>query len=130
MFTTDFIHNNIFLSAIHDDVLELGAQIHRRTFASQNEILELQEQVIVNCLALGSRTLFDDSQVYAARGVLVLMKAQDLGYGIHDGFKYMFPRNDVLILGGCFQEDELNNQPDQAMIDEILNHHRRFFGQL
>lgn len=129
VFETQFIHNNKFLDAIHDDVINLGGEIHQRKFASKDELADLNESVMVNCLALGSRALFGDKQVYSARGVLVHMKPQDLGYGIHDGFKYMFPREDALILGGCFHEYDWDDQPDQEMIDEILNHHRRFFGQ-
>ncbi len=129
VFKTLFIHNNRFLSAIHKDVIELGAEIRQRKFASIDELADLNESVMVNCLALGSRALFGDKQVYAARGVLVHMKPQDLGYGIHDGFKYLFPREDALILGGCFHEYDWDDKPDQEMIDEILNHHRRFFGQ-
>lgn len=130
MFKTMFIHNHLFFRAIHEDVLALGGEIHQLKFVSNDEVLELDEQVIVNCLALGSRALFGDKQVYAARGVLVHMQPQDLGYGVHDGYKYMFPRSDTLILGGCFHEYDWDDQPDQEMIDEILTHHRRFFGQI
>lgn len=130
MFQTQFIHNNRFLSALQEDALALGGEICQRKFTTQDQLIGLNEQVLVNCMALGSRALFGDKQVYAARGVLVHMKPQDLGYGIHDGFKYMFPRNDALILGGCFHEYDWDDQPDQAMVDEILNHHRRFFGQI
>ena len=130
MFQTHFIHNNRFLSALLEDVLALGGKVCQRKLTTQDQLIGLKEQVLVNCMALGSRALFGDKQVYAARGVLVHMKPQDLGYGIHDGFKYMFPRNDALILGGCFHEYDWDDQPDQTMVDEILNHHRRFFGQL
>lgn len=129
MFRTRFIHNNMFLGAVHEDVINLGGEARRVNFASKDELDRLDERVLVNCMALGSRALFCDKQVYAARGVLVHMKPQDLGYGTHDGFKYMFPRSDALILGGCFHEYDWDDTPDQAMIDEILNHHRRFFGQ-
>lgn len=129
-FTTNFIHNNRFLSSIHEDVLNRGGEFHACRFESSQELQELAESVLVNCLALGSKMIFGDEDVYSARGVLVHLKPQDLGYGIHDGFKYMFPRENALILGGCFEEDEWDDQPDQAMIDVILAHHRQFFGQI
>ena len=130
MFTTEFIHTNRFLDSIYDDVINLGGQFHKHKFETIDQVLEIDEIVIVNCLALGSRKLFADDAVYAARGVLVHLQPQNLGYAVHDGYKYMFPRENALVLGGCFEEDVWDNQPNQAMIDEILNHHRRFFGQL
>ena len=128
-FTTLFIHNTRFLTALFDDFTALGGELVSRRFEHSDDIQSLDESIIVNCTGLGAKSLFGDDQMFAARGVLVHMKPQNLGYGVHDGFKYMFPRENALILGGCFQEDSWNDAPDQAMIDEILAHHRRFFGQ-
>ncbi len=128
VFTSKFIHNNQFLRVIHDEVLALGGEIVERKIESSNELGELDETVLVNCLALGSKQVFGDERVYPARGVIVHVKAQDLGYGVHDGYRYLFPRKDALILGGCFQEERWDEVPDQVMIDEILDHHRRFFA--
>jgi len=130
VFTTMFIHTHRFLDALRDEVLSIGGEIHPHQFQSKDELLDLDQRVLINCMALGSRSLFHDKQVYAARGVLVHLRAQDLGYGVHDGFKYMFPRSDALILGGCFHEYDWDDEPDQEMVDEILTHHRRFFGQI
>jgi D-amino-acid oxidase len=128
MFTTDYIHTHEFLGALLNDVIKLGVEICERTIQCRDDLPHFSESVLVNCMALGSREVFDDHQIYPARGVLVHMKPQDLGYCVHDGYKYMFPRKNALVLGGCFQEDRWDDQPDQAMVDEILNHHRRFFG--
>lgn len=129
-FVTDFIQTPQFLEALIEDIHAAGGEFVIRKFESQSELQDLDEKVLVNCMALGSGKIFPDELLYPARGVLVHMKPQDLGYGIHDGFKYMFPRNNALILGGCCQHDRWDDVPDQEMIDEILNHHRRFFGQL
>lgn len=129
VFTTAYIHTPMFLDAIVADLDALGVEIVHRRFDEAGELEALDEAVIVNCLALGSRALFNDRQMYAARGVLVHLKPQDLGYCVHDGYKYMFPRRDALVLGGCFQPDRWDDTPDDAMVEEILNHHRRFFGQ-
>ena len=66
--------------------------------------------------------------MYPARGILVHMEPQDLGYAVHDGFKFIFPRDTALILGGCFDEDVWDDTPDMDIAAEILAHHRRFFG--
>lgn len=128
-FTTKFIHNTRFLTELLAEVNTLGGEMIARRFEDTREIEALDESVVINCTGLGAKSLWGDHRMYPARGVLVHMKPQDLGYGVHDGFKYMFPRENALILGGCFQEDQWNDVPDQVMIDEILNHHRRFFSQ-
>ncbi len=128
-FTTLFIQNTRFLTTLLEDFSALGGEFVARRFEHATDIESLEESIIVNCTGLGAKSLFEDDRMFAARGVLVHMKPQDLGYGVHDGFKYMFPRENALILGGCFQEDSWSDAPDQEMIDEILVHHRRFFGQ-
>ncbi len=128
VFRTDFIHTDQFLDALVDEIHELGGEFVYRVFEGIDDLGTLDERVLVNALALGSREIFGDDRVFPARGVLVHLKPQDLGYGVHDGFRYMFPRRSCLILGGCFLEDDWNDQPEDAIVDEILAHHRRFFG--
>lgn len=128
MFKTLFIHTPRFLSALLDDLRGLGVEIKHRRFDSRQSLSSIPESVAVNCLAMGSAKLFHDPDVYPARGVLVHMQPQNLGYCVHDGYKYMFPRSDALVLGGCFQPDRSDDVPDDEMVREILDHHRRFFG--
>jgi len=129
VFYTDYIHTHLFLQELESEVQRLGGVLHTQQFQQLDDVLSLEQDIIVNCLALGSQQIFDDKDLFAARGVLVHVKPQDLGYCVHDGYKYMFPRKDALILGGCFQEDQWDDQPDKIMINEILQHHRNFFGQ-
>lgn len=130
VFRTDFIHTGVFLDALVAEITRLGGRFVERRFDSIKDLGTLDESVVVNAMALGSRIVFGDDAMYAARGILVHLKAQDLGYCVHDGYKYMFPRRDCLILGGCFLADDWNDQPDEAIAAEILAHHRRFFGQI
>lgn len=128
-FRTLFIHTPRFLDALLDDLRELGVTIKKHRFDSTQSLASIPQTVLVNCMAMGSARVFDDPNVYPARGVLVHMKPQNLGYCVHDGYKYMFPRSDALVLGGCFQPDRDDATPDDAMAHEILDHHRRFFGR-
>ena len=128
-FRSLFIHTLRFLDALLEDVRDAGVEIHERVFTDQSELSTLPEDSVVNCLALGSRALFDDHAMYPARGVLVHMKPQSLGYIVHDGYRYMFPREDALILGGCFDEGVWDDTPNEQIAREILAHHRRFFAQ-
>lgn len=127
-FSTMYIHTPRFLGTLLSDLRTLGGEVTQARFGSHRQLAELDQRLIVNCTALGSRALFGDESVYPARGVLVHMKPQRLGYCVHDGYKYMFPREDALILGGCFQPDQDDDRPDDEMVQQILDHHRRFFG--
>jgi D-amino-acid oxidase len=127
-FRTDFVHTPRFLRTLLEDIRNAGAETVTTSFQDLDAIRSLPERVLVNCLALGSRVLFGDERVYPAYGVLVHAQPADLGYVIHDGYKYMFPREDALIMGGCFIEDRWDLEPDEVIGREILAHHRRFFA--
>jgi len=131
VFETDYIHTPRFLRALRADVERSGARFVERTFDSIDEIVALGEPVVVNCLGLGARELFDDDAVYPARGVLVHMRPQRLGYILQSApYRYIFPREDALILGGCFDENVWDDQPDERIAREILEYHQHFFEQL
>lgn len=128
VYRTAFIHTPRFLRALVDDIRAMGGVFVPRHFDSIDDVRALEEPSVVNCLALGSRTLFGDDAMYPARGVLVHMRPEPLGYIVHDGYKYLFPREDALVLGGCFQPDVWDDAPDEHLCREIIAHHRRFFG--
>jgi len=130
VFHTNFIHTPRFLRALSDDITERGGRFVERAFHAREELDQLAEPLLINCLALGSRELFDDHAMYPARGVLVHMKPQPLGYIVHDGYKYMFPREDALVLGGCFDAGVDDPTPPEHTVREILEHHRRFFARV
>lgn len=129
VFETMFIHTPRFLRSLIARVQALGGTFEHRRVERLGELATMPERVIVNCLAMGSRELFDDGAVYPARGMLVLMEPQRLGYIKHDGYRYMFPREDALILGGCFLEDDWRSEPDEGICRQILADHRAFWGQ-
>lgn len=129
MFRTLYMHTPRLLRALADEVAARGGVFETRRMNRVEEIGGLPEPVAVNCLAMGARDLFGDTAMYPARGMLVLMKPQRLGYIVHDGYRYMFPRDDALVLGGCFLEDDWLDEPDEALCRDILAHHRSFFGQ-
>ncbi|MFK7758455.1 MAG: FAD-dependent oxidoreductase [Phycisphaerales bacterium] len=128
-FKTMFIHTKRFLNALVSELDAMGVEFAEHTLHDQSDIEALPDPVIMNCMALGSRTVFQDTAMYPARGILVHMKPQPLGYAVHDSYHYMFPREDALILGGTFDPDVWDDTPDQIIAQRILSHHRRFFAQ-
>ncbi|MFG0306807.1 MAG: FAD-dependent oxidoreductase [Phycisphaerales bacterium JB040] len=133
VFETLFIHTPRFLNVLRGEVESRGGRLLGAAFASRDDIAraatEHQADAVVNCLALASRELFDDPAVYPARGVLVHARPAPLGYIYHDGYTYMFPRSDALVLGGCFIPNDTNPEPDDATVEAILARHRAVHGQ-
>ena len=127
VFYTDFIHTHGFLNALYDDVAAAGVGFIETALTSIEDVLALECDICVNCLGLGSRTIFSDEAVFPARGILVMLEPEPLEYIVHDGYKYMFPREDALILGGCYEPGVTDLTPDAAIVSDILEHHRAFF---
>lgn len=131
LFRTNFIHTPRFMRQLVEECETKGVTLEERSFEAVADVKALEEDAIVNCLALGSRTIFNDAKVYPVRGVLVHMQPQELGYIVHDEYRYMFPREDALILGGTFEpeiEPDAEQDDLEDVAQEIIDHHRAFFG--
>jgi len=128
MYEAPFIHTPVHARAILDDIRTAGGSIVEHRFDSLREVLELDEPLIVNCTALGSRDLFGDDGLFGARGVLAKFEPQPLGYIWHDNYRYIFPRSDALIVGGSFEEgiEDADAGPEAA--EEIIRSQRKTFG--
>ncbi|MFG0283282.1 MAG: FAD-dependent oxidoreductase [Phycisphaerales bacterium JB039] len=129
VYETDFIHTPRYLSVLRAEVERLGGRMVERRFERPAEIAGLAEPVVVNCLGMAAGLLFGDEAMYPARGVLVHLRPQRLGYCVHDGYSYLFPREDALILGGTFEPGQWDLEPVEQIAAAILAHHRRFFGE-
>jgi glycine/D-amino acid oxidase-like deaminating enzyme len=126
-YRTLYVHTPRFLRALRADCERGGVRFEARRFETTADLGGLTEPTLVNCLALGSRRLFGDESVYPGKGMLVHMRPQRLGYMFHDGFRYMFPREDALVLGGCLIEDDWDERPDEDVCRRILASHREFW---
>ncbi len=127
VFRTIFIDTPRYLTTLRTEVESLGGQIVTHAIASLADVGALSEAVLVNSLAMGSKAIFDDDAMYPARGLLVHMKPQDLGYIYHDGYRYMFPREGALILGGSFEPDVSEPPSDDTPFRLIIERHRARF---
>ncbi|MFI4894456.1 MAG: FAD-dependent oxidoreductase [Phycisphaerales bacterium JB058] len=128
VFRTLFIDTPQFLGELVSEIERLGGERVTRKFESLDEVTSLGESLIVNCMAMGSQRLFGDDAMYPARGLLVHMQPQELGYIYHDGYRYMFPRQGALVLGGCFEPGETEPPEDDTPFRQILERHRARFS--
>lgn len=128
VFHTMHIEPPTYLPRLLRAIKSLGVQIEHRAFGGMEQILELPQRVIVNCLGLGAGEVFDDRSLSPMRGQLVHLKPQDLPWLLSHGGGYIFPRRDVVVLGGSVERGRTDPTPVDSTCRAILNRHRRFFA--
>jgi glycine/D-amino acid oxidase-like deaminating enzyme len=126
------IDPGVLLRRLVRDFQLAGGRFVMRNFASADAVLSLREPVIFNCTGLGSRELFGDTQLTAAKGQLVFLPPDPaidyMLFGSGKGVLYMFPRADVLLLGGTFQRDDFSLHPEAEQTERIVTEHQRIFA--
>lgn len=128
LFRANFIHTPRFMRTLHEACTKKKVKFVEGQLGSLADAKAVEGDIVVNCLAMGSREVFNDQKMYTARGVLVHLEPQELGYIVHDSYKYMFPREDALILGGSFEPGVDSDKGIEEAAAEILEHHRAFFA--
>ena len=112
-----------------------GGKYVIRTFADRAEILALQESVIFNCTGLGAAALFEDQSLVPAKGQLVFLPPDPAvdymtfggGFFGEDGFLHMFPRGDVIVLGGIFRLGDGSRTVEVDQTERIVQEHKKLF---
>jgi len=128
-FETMYVETGHFLRQMMRDISIAGGKFEVREFPTPQAILGLPEKLVFNCTGLGSRDLFGDQELRPARGQLAILLPQpEIRYAVSGGPGYMFPRADGIILGGSFELDQFDANPDPAAIARIIERHQRFFG--
>ena len=127
-YETMYVETGHFLRQTMRDISIAGGAFQVRDFPNPQAILGLSEKLVFNCTGLGSRDLFGDQELRAARGQLAILLPQpEIRYAVSGGPGYMFPRADGIILGGSFELDQWDANPDPAAIARIIDRHKRFF---
>ena len=81
---------------------------------------------------LGAAILFDDTELTPIKGQLVYMPPDpavdymSLGGGGQD-MLYMFPRSDVILLGGTYKMGDYSTNPEPAETERIVAGHQRIY---
>jgi D-amino-acid oxidase len=118
------VETPIYMARLMTVFTETGGRIVRKRFLDVNDILHLSERIVFNCTGLGTRTLFDDSNMYAVKGQLLLHAPVHLDFAVGAGDFALIPRADALIIGSLFQHqfDDASPSADSAelLISTIL----------
>jgi len=123
-FSSMLIEPHTYLRALLRDFYIAGGKVVVKEFKTREEVGRLRENVIFNCTGLGARALFNDEKLIPVRGQLeVLLPQAEIDYCYLAGGLYMFPRRDGIILGGTWDHDDWNLEPDPKTTSAILEAH-------
>ena len=131
VYDTMYVEVGRYLKRLLDDVRDRGGSVQQRVFPSAQSIAELPETLVFNCTGIGARQLFGDEDLHPVRGQIVILQPQPgIDYSASGGWGYMFAHGGGILLGGTWDRDRWDVQPDPADTDRILASHQRFFGGL
>jgi glycine/D-amino acid oxidase-like deaminating enzyme len=120
-FSSMLIEPHTYLRALLRDFYMAGGKVVVKEFLTREEIARLRENVIFNCAGLGARALFDDQKLIPVRGQLEFLLPQpEVDYCYLAAGSYMFPRRDGIVLGGTWDHDDWNLEPDPETTTRIL----------
>ena len=123
-FTSMIIEPHTYLRALLRDFYIAGGKVVVKEFKTREEVARLREQVVFNCTGLGARALFNDEKLIPVRGQLeVLLPQPEVDYCYLAAGSYMFPRRDGIVLGGTWDHDDWNLEPDPKTTAAILEAH-------
>jgi glycine/D-amino acid oxidase-like deaminating enzyme len=122
----------ILLRRLVQDFQLAGGRLVIRNFSDRSEVLSLDESFIFNCTGLGAAQLFGDETLTPIKGQLVFLPPDPavdyatLGGG--KGFLHMFPRTDVILLGGIYRIGDGSRNVEPEETERIVTEHQRLFA--
>lgn len=132
-FKTLMIQPTLYLTQLLDDFLQRGGKLHVRTFADRAALARLKQPLLFNCTGLASRELFADRELAPVKGHLALLMPQpEIDYAYVDGRRdlYMFPRPDLIVLGGSHDEGDWSADVRAPVVEKILAGHQLISQQM
>jgi D-amino-acid oxidase len=115
------IETQIFLPWLYQQLRDKNAVLR------QQEVTDLytlgnQYDVVINCTALGARTLCGDTTVIPVRGQVVLLEPGFPEFIFLDNQTpaYIVPRKDATIVGGTYEENIYDEKTEEESLRDIL----------
>lgn len=123
---TYLIETSRFLGSMAQEVKRRGGRFTPRFFTDKEEIPSLPHDAVINCLGLGSGSLFGDPKVKPIRGQLLYLRPLKDRFILDHAGGYIISRSDKLVLGGSFEEGSWDLAPDPQTSFRILESNRAF----
>ena len=133
---TLMIDTKLYLDSLMKELEKREVQIIRAKLV-YSDIQILSENVIFNCSGLGTRELFNDTNLVAVKGHLIVFKAQK-GIDYFAAFEptsedqtyftCLFPHKQQFLIGGNMEENEWSNDIDTEACRRIIDDARKMFN--
>ncbi|WP_133470431.1 FAD-dependent oxidoreductase [Paraglaciecola marina] len=126
---TLMIDPDIYLRALVNDFRSAGGKMVEQSFESPEDIANLPQSSIVNCMGLGAGKVFNDESIIPARGQLSFLLPQsniDYGYAMmhpNHGLLYSFPRKAGILIGGSVGKGDWNLGVDESEVKRMVKGH-------
>ncbi len=133
LYQTWLMNPRIMLPRLVRELEARHVTFHRRTFASEFDVLSLEESIIVNCTGLGARAIFNDANMKPIKGqLMVLPNPSGLDYFFSGGCgpqrsAYVFCRQNDVVLGGSYEENVDSEGATEAECAKFLARLRLLF---
>jgi len=122
----------VLLRRLIQDFQIAGGKIVIRDFKNRSDVLSVAESLIFNCSGLGAAQLFEDAALVPAKGQLVYFppdpQVDYMTIGGGRGLLHMFPRSDVILLGGTFKLGDYTTHAEPEETARIVTEHQRLFA--
>jgi len=125
------IETQIFLPYLQMRLQDSGVEFIKKEIKYFNE-LTLDNDIVINCSALGSGNLCNDKSIIPVKGqVGLLAPKKDLPiYLDNEKLLYIVPRKDAIIVGGTYEERIETETTDPLVIERLLNNAYEVFPEL
>jgi glycine/D-amino acid oxidase-like deaminating enzyme len=133
------IEPSIYLDALVGDVIANGGRVVIRRFTTPADLMTLDEPLVVNCMGLGAKSLFNDADLMPLKGQLIVLIPQDeVTYSTNGGvresppgvFVHMMPRRDGIVLGGTSERDVWTTEINDAERRRVVEGHKQLFDAM
>lgn len=123
------IETPIYLDYLVNRFMESGGEILQQEISSLKDLENYL--LVVNCLGLGSKYLFDDHDLFPIQGQVVKVEpspeiegmATEYTLGKNgDEMAYIIPRRDGIILGGSAKKHNYSTKTDDSLTNRIIHY--------
>jgi D-amino-acid oxidase len=110
-YDTWLINPTILLPKLVRDLRARGVTFVKREVRTRADFFQVNENIIINCIGLGAKAVFDDKLLKPVRGKLVIYKGnpQNLNYFFSGGCggnpSYLFARQNDVVIGGTVEDN-------------------------
>jgi D-amino-acid oxidase len=99
-----------------------GGKLEIKEIKSLEDIDSLPEKVVVNCMGLGAKQVFNDEDMYPVSGQLACLIPQtEVNYKLTTQSAYFITRKDGIYLGGTGKDNSWDTTPDRAATEKWVS---------